>query len=120
MAFTLKLKSNNKTNKGSGVNRTEKQNVDQNAANKYCNRSLQMYVVKGKEKEREGEWETTESKKYGHCEKYRLHSENKSNDDYNRGWRIRSARQLYPLPYLPNSVQTYKCNNKKQKIRDHY
>ena len=109
-AFTLKHTSNNKTNKGSNVNRTEKQNVDQNTASKYCKRSLQKSEAGEKEEEGEGKW--GRMKPNEHREKKRLYNEVENNDD-NEGWRIRSARLLYPLPYLPNSVQTYTCNKKK-------
>lgn len=117
MAFTLKAKqSKNKTYEGNNVNRTEKQNVDQNMASGYCNSSSLLKDKTGEiRKEREGKSEQMETKKKEQFEKKRLYTraEKSSNNNVDEGWSKRSARLLHPLPYQPNSVQRYKCNNKK-------
>ena len=111
-AFTLKHTSNNKTNKGSNVNRTEKQNVDQNTASKYCKRSLQKSEAGEKEEEGEGKW--GRMKPNEHREKKRLYTQaENNNNDIDEGWSKRSARLLHPLPYQSNLEQRYKRNNRK-------
>ena len=115
MAFTLKAKrSKNKTYEGNNVNMTEKQNVDQNMASGYCS-SLQIDKTGEIRKDREGKSEQMETKKKEQFEKKRLYTqpENSSNNNVDGGWSKRSARLLHPLPYKSNSVQRYKCNNKK-------
>ena len=111
VAFTLKLKSNNKINEGSSANRTGKRNVYHNTPSVHCNSSSQKYMAAEKEGEREQKWGRMENEELAQfCEKKRLYEGNENYYDDNEGWRMRSARLLYPLPYLPNSVQTYKCN----------
>ena len=84
MVFTLKAKrSKNKTYEGNNVNRTEKQNVDQNMASGYCS-SLQIDKTGEIRKDREGKSEQMETKKKEQFEKKRLYTqaENSSNNKH--------------------------------------